>query len=320
MVADHEHDDAVVDAGRRFARPGQRRAARDAREHALGGEHPGGLDGFPWADDHLAVQQVRPAPLLEDGRHVPVVEAAQALHLLARRRLDSPHLHRRRLLLEIAAHAQQGAAGAQPGNEVGDIGHIGQDLGTSGAVVRVGIGLVPVLVEHGPVGVRLGKLVGELHGTVGPLLRRAGDDLGAEDLEHLAPLVGDVARKHDLHPIAAALAEHGQRNAGVARRGFEDHRAGAKPAVGLGAVKHRQRHAVLHRAGRVLAFQLGVEPHRRVGAQAADIKRGRAADQLVHGAIDGHIGALGLSGQPPATAGRIDSSSPSDSVVSILSR
>ena len=70
-------------------RAGQRRTRRDAGEHArLRHQAAGPLERLAGPHDALAVEQLEAAPLLEHGRDVAVVEAAQALDLLTGRRLD----------------------------------------------------------------------------------------------------------------------------------------------------------------------------------------------------------------------------------------
>ena len=55
------------------------------------------FDRLPRAHDELPVEHAG----IEDRRHEPVVEVAQALHQLARRRLDRDHLHTGLLLLQV---------------------------------------------------------------------------------------------------------------------------------------------------------------------------------------------------------------------------
>ena len=90
-----------------------------------------------------------------------LVEVAQAVDQLAVPRLgrDDPHLGL--VLAEEPADAHQGAGGAEPGDEVGDRRQVGEQLGAGALVVREGVGLVAVLVEHHPVGVLGGDLLGD---------------------------------------------------------------------------------------------------------------------------------------------------------------
>ena len=101
------------------------------------------LDRLAWAHDELPVEDVG----VEDRRDEAVVEVAQALHELARRRLDRDDLHRRLLLLQVATHAHQRAARAEPGDEHVDLGAVAPDLGPGALVVRERVGGVAVLEQ-----------------------------------------------------------------------------------------------------------------------------------------------------------------------------
>ena len=99
-----------------------------------------------------------PPEVLEDGRDVAVVEVAQPVDHLARRRLDRPDLHLvPQLLAQEAPDPEQGPRGPEPGDEVRDAGAVPQDLGAGPLVVRLGVGRVAVLVEEDPLGVLLGQ-------------------------------------------------------------------------------------------------------------------------------------------------------------------
>ena len=118
----------------------------------------------------------------EHGRVVQLgdealVEVAQPVHELAVARLGGHDLHVGLVLAEVPPGADEGAGGAEPRDEVGDLGAVAQDLGAGGAVVRVGVGRVAVLVEHHPVRVLRGELLGHRDGLVRPARRGRGDDL-----------------------------------------------------------------------------------------------------------------------------------------------
>ena len=152
-----------------------------------------------------------------------------------RRRARRTAARRRRrdlglVLAEEAADAHQRAGGAEPGHEVGDLGQVREDLGAGALVVRERVGGVAVLVEHHPVGVLLGDLLGDPDGLVGAAGGRRGDDLGAPHPQQLATLLGGVLRHHADQPVALELGGHRQRDAGVARRGLEDRAARAERA------------------------------------------------------------------------------------------
>ena len=70
------------------------------------------------------------------------------------------------LLLEERADAHQRAAGAEAGDEVGDLGAVAPDLRAGALVVRPRVGVVAVLVEEAPLGVLGGQRLRPAHGAV----------------------------------------------------------------------------------------------------------------------------------------------------------
>ena len=115
------------------------------------------------------------------------------------------------MLLQAAAHAHQGAAGAQPGNEHVDVGQGFDDLRTGGLVVGVGIAGVPVLVQHEIVAAPLGhQVLSDFDGPVGASGAVGGNDLGPVGLEQLHPLGADVLRHDHGDFIALQPADHRQ--------------------------------------------------------------------------------------------------------------
>ena len=114
-----------------------------------------------------------PPELLEDGRDVAVVEVAQPVDHLPRRRLDRPDLHGLpELLAQEAPDAEQGPRRPEPRHEVRDAGAVPQDLGSRPLVVRLGVGRVAVLVEEDPLRVLLGQDPRHAHRAVRPLAAR----------------------------------------------------------------------------------------------------------------------------------------------------
>ncbi len=273
--------------------PGQRRPGGDAREDAaLVGQAAGVLDGLTGPDDALAVEQLLAAPLLVDGRDVALVEVAQALDHLADGRLDGEDLDVGVAFLQVRADTHQRAAGAQAGDEVGDLGAVPPDLRTGGLVVRPGVGLVGVLVEERPLGVLVGHGDGPPDRPVGALVARREDDLGAEHLEELAALDRHVLGQHDLDRVALDAGDHGHGDAGVARRRLDDRLARRQRAVGLGLLDHAEGDAVLDRARRVLPLHLAEDADVGVGADPAHVDHRRVADHVEHGGVHSHRGDL----------------------------
>ena len=210
--------------------------------------------------------------------------------------------------------AHQRAARAEAGDEHVDLGAVAQDLGTGALVVRERVRGIAVLEQErvavGFVGV---DLLGHADRAVAALLARRQRDLGAEDLEQLAPLDRHVLGHDHAQLVAAQLRDEREPDAGVARRRFEDRRARLQRAVALGELDHLERDAVLRRTAGVLAFELGPDPNVRIGRQLVHADERRVPDQPEDVVVPG-------SHQPPATAGRIERTSPSASLVSRPSR
>ena len=82
-------------------------------------------EGVLRVDDDAAVEH----DLVEDGRDEALVEAAQALHAVAGVRRRGDDLDAGLALLEVAAGAGEGAAGAEAGDEDVDLRQVAQDLG-----------------------------------------------------------------------------------------------------------------------------------------------------------------------------------------------
>ena len=78
-------------------------------------EHLGGLPEALLTTDHDApVQQGE----VQDGRNEPFLQATEPLDTIVNLRGGGDDLYGGVVLLEAAAHAHEGAAGAQPGDEV----------------------------------------------------------------------------------------------------------------------------------------------------------------------------------------------------------
>ena len=167
-------------------------------------------------------------------------------------------------------------------------GQVGEQLGAGALLVREGVGLVAVLVEHHPVGVLARDLLGDAHGLVGAAGGGRGDDLGAPHAQQLAPLLGGVLGHHADDAVALELGRHRQRDAGVAAGRLEDRAAGTQGAVLLGLLDHPQRRPVLDGAGRVAVLELGPEAYVGAGRQPRQPDQRRAADRVQQAVVAGH--------------------------------
>src|SRR4051794_6922787 len=304
-VADHEGDVgslAGLDRLGRLAEGGvQDRARGDAGEDPLLLEQLAhAADGVTRADREARVDQRLVVQLGDEA----LVEVAQAVDQLAVPRLGGDYPDLGLVRPEEAADAHQGAGRAEATDEVGHLGEVGEDLGTGALLVGEGVGVVAVLVEHHPVGVLLGDLLGASYGLVGAAGRGRGDDLGAPHAQQLTPLLRGVLRHHADQPVALELRGHGQRDAGVAAGGLEDRASGAEDAVLLGLLDHLQHRTVLDGAGRVAVLELGPEAYVGGRRQARQTDQRRAADRVEQVVVAGH--------QPPATAGSTTTWSPSE--------
>lgn len=120
-----------------------------------------------------------------------------------------------------------------------------------------------------------------LRDGAGHALRPFGQhQLCAEGAHEPLPLDRHGVRHDDDRLVAACGGQCAQAHARVAARGLDDGRARRQGARSLGSVQHGLRHAVLHRPGRVAAFDLA--QHRGSAAEdAAHVQKRGVADQLV---------------------------------------
>ncbi len=145
--------------------------------------------------------------------------------------------------------------------------------------MRIGVGRVAVLVGHEDGGVVIGQGLRQAHGAVRAFRARGEDDLRAEEAQELLALRGRVVGHDDAHRVTHPRADHRQADAGVAARRLQDRLALAQRARGAGFGQHPQRDAVLHRAGRIRALQLGVETHIVMRGQPRQLDHGRLPDR-----------------------------------------
>ena len=95
-------------------------------------------------DEVLRVEQRR----IEDLGDEPLVERAQALDLLAGKRLGCDDPDARLVLAQVPRDAHQRPARPEAGDEDVDLGAVGEDLGAGRLLVGPRVRLVAVLVRH----------------------------------------------------------------------------------------------------------------------------------------------------------------------------
>ena len=214
------------------------------------------------------------------GGDEAVVERAQPVDVLALHRLGGDDPGGRVVLFEAAAVAHQRAPGAEPADEGGDAVELLEDLYRGAVVVGERVGLVAVLVGHEVGGVALGHLERLGDRPVGALRPLRVDDLGPVHAQQLGPLGGHVVGHHGGEWIALATADHRQRDPGVAGGRLDQRLPGADRSLRLGPVDHRLGDAILDRAGRVAALELGVDADAGARRQARQLDQRRVADRI----------------------------------------
>jgi len=90
--------------------------------------------------------------------------------------------------------------------------------------------LVGVLVGHDELRIARDEVAGQRDRAVGAQRARRVDDLRAVERDELTPLERDVVGHYDRDAVALAPPDHGQGDAGVARRRLEQDRTGVQPA------------------------------------------------------------------------------------------
>ena len=171
-------------------------------------------------------------------------------------------------LLQVAAGAGDGAAGAHAGDEMRDpaVG-VGPDLRPGGLVVARRVLRVRVLVGlPGARGLR-DQPVGHRVVGVGVLRRdrgRADHHLGPVGAQHVLLVLADLVRADEDAAVAALLGDQGEADAGVAAGRLDDGAAGLQRPGLLGGRDHLHRDAVLDRAARVEVLDLGQDQRRHV--------------------------------------------------------
>ena len=189
--------------------------------------------------------------------------AADAGDVVAVGRVDADDLHLRVLFLQEPAGAGDRPAGAQGGDEVGHpaLG-LSPDLRAGGAVVRLRVGRVGVLVQLAPPRTR-GQLLGLRHRSLGLAGHRAQrvvefDQVRAEQPQCRPLLQRDGPRQGRGEAIATGVGDHRQADPGVARRRLDEVLQVLTAILGVG--DQVRGDPVLDRAEGVVPLELGVDP------------------------------------------------------------
>ena len=115
-------------------------------------------------------------------------------------------------------------------------------------VLRVG-GVFKLVGEEPAV--FFGEFFGDAHHAHTAFGGRREDDFAAKAADEFAPLDGEGFGHHGDKGIAFGGAHHGERDAGVARGGFDDGLSGFQQAAFFGVVDDGVGEAVFHRAAGV---------------------------------------------------------------------
>src|SRR5262245_2370460 len=213
-----EHDDGALAQGAGDAQGRHvRRAARLAyQQRLLAAQAVDHVVCLVGGDAELQVELV----LVIDAGHdrgCHVLQALQAVKRVLGLRRD--HLQVRVLRLEEPSGSHDGPARADAGHEVGHVAlGLAPDLRTGRLVVGERVGLVVVLIGlEVALGIGRQHLAAEPDGAVATLEGVAEDRAGAERRHHLLALAAHVGGHHQLDRIAGGGADHGERDAGVAR-------------------------------------------------------------------------------------------------------
>ena len=150
-----------------LGRTGERRARRDAGEHADVGHAPASTRATRGAARCACRRAARCRPTSRTP-----AGCSPRRGCAAPRPAHRPAARRRSTLmsgfcsLRYAPDAHQRAARAEAGDEVGDLGAVAPDLGAGALVVGPGVGVVAVLVEEAPLGMLLGHGLRPAHRAV----------------------------------------------------------------------------------------------------------------------------------------------------------
>ena len=90
-----------------------------------------------------------------------------------------------------------------------------------------------------------------------PALHGGNDiELGTQRSHQLEALLGEAIGHHDQRAVALRSTDERKRGPGAPAGVLDDSVAGRDQTVALRTLDHRERHAVLHRPGRILVLEL----------------------------------------------------------------
>ena len=230
----------------------------------------------------LAVPDLIGESLVPDARHDRRRKVLQTFEAVKRVvRLHSDGVDRRVVLLQAPRDADECAGRAEARDEVRDApARLLEYLDRRAFVMRARVGGVGVLIGiEVRVGVVSHQLAHHPNRAVRALARVAVHDLRAKRFDEGLALGADVARHYELHAIALGSPDERVGDAGVARRGVDDHPAPCQRAATLAVLDHRKRGPVLHRPARVEPLGLGVHLEaRELALEHAHPQKRRVAD------------------------------------------
>ncbi len=175
----------------------------------------------------------------------------------------------RGFLLQVLADPRYRAAGADAADQTVDLAvGIFPDLWSGGQIMRLGVVHVVVLVGVEAAWCFAGDPLGDLDVALGMVMRQVGaghDDLGTVGLEHIDLFLAHLVRHGAYAAITAHRRHHGEPETGIAGGALDERRARLQQPGLLGTSDDIDGDAVLDRAGRVDALELGVDRgHARV--------------------------------------------------------
>src|SRR5918999_2561044 len=260
-----------------------RRAGREPDEKSFLARHP--------LDHLVCVLGPRRPVLVGDGR---VVDGGNygALHVLhafqaveCRVGFEGDGLYRRVVFLETGRRTDEGAARAEPCDEVCDLTvRLLPDLGRRRFVVRARVGGVGVLVRievaPGILGVKPPRLT---DGPVRALVGVGQNKVHAVGAQDLFSLLAGVPRHAELHPVAERGPDPGVRYPRVSARRVQDGLLGRQRARLLTVPDHPQGRPVLDRSAGRVPLSLAQDVNARdLGRDAGQLQEWSAADKIRH--------------------------------------